>query len=79
MDKFEIKIMINKQILLTNWNFMRFLRLGLGIMLAFQAIEMRDYLSGILAVFFFYQAATNTGCCGTNQCEVRPNNTKENS
>lgn len=77
MDKFEIEDMINKQLLLSNWNFLRILRLGLGIMLAIQAIDLRDSFSGIVAVFFLYQAATNTGCCGSNQCEVNPNMTKE--
>ena len=61
---------MDKQTLLTNWNFMRFLRLGIGIYIAVQAIETQSVFSGIVAVFFIYQAVTNTGCCGTNGCAV---------
>jgi len=61
---------MDKQTLLTNWNFMRFLRLGIGIYIAVQAIETQSVFSGIVAVFFIYQAVTNSGCCGTNGCAV---------
>jgi hypothetical protein len=61
---------MDKQTLLTNWNFMRFLRLGIGIYIAVQAIETQSAFSGVVAVFFIYQAVTNTGCCGSNGCAV---------
>jgi hypothetical protein len=61
---------MDKQTLLTNWNFMRFLRLGIGIYIAVQAIDTQSVFSGIVAVFFIYQAVTNTGCCGSNGCAV---------
>lgn len=61
---------MNLQTLLTNWNFMRFLRLGIGIYIAIQAIDTQSVFSGIVAVFFIYQAVTNTGCCGSNGCAV---------
>ena len=61
---------MDKQTLLTNWNFMRFLRLGIGIYIAVQSIETQSIFSGIVAVFFIYQAVTNTGCCGSNGCDV---------
>jgi hypothetical protein len=61
---------MDKQTLLTNWNFMRFLRLGIGIYIAVQAIDTQSVFSGIVAVFFIYQAVTNTGCCGSNRCAV---------
>ena len=61
---------MDKQTLLTNWNFMRFLRLGIGIYIAVQAIETLSAFSGVVAVFFIYQAVTNTGCCGSNGCAV---------
>jgi len=61
---------MDKQTLVTNWNFMRFLRLGIGIYIAVQAIETQSVFSGIVAVFFIYQAVTNSGCCGTNGCAV---------
>ena len=61
---------MNKQTLLTNWNFMRFLRLGIGIYIAIQAIETQSAFAGLVAVFFLFQAITNTGCCGSNGCAV---------
>jgi hypothetical protein len=59
-----------KQTLLTGWNFMRLLRLGLGIYIAIQAVQTLSILSGVIAIFFLFQALTNTGCCGSNGCEV---------
>jgi hypothetical protein len=61
---------MNKETLLSGWNFMRFLRLGLGIYIAVQAVETQSLLSGVVAVFFLFQAITNTGCCGANGCAV---------
>jgi len=59
-----------KQTLLTDWNFMRVLRLGLGIYIAIQAVQTLSILSGVIAIFFLFQAVTNTGCCGSNGCAV---------
>ena len=60
-----------KQTLFTNWHLVRWLRLILGIFLAMQAFENHDALSGFIAAFFLYQAFTNTGCCGINNCSAR--------
>jgi hypothetical protein len=68
---------MDKETLFKNWNFMRFLRLGLGIYIAVQAVETLSIFSGVVAVFFLFQAITNTGCCGTNNCSVPIN--KNNS
>lgn len=59
-----------KQTLFTGWHFMRWLRLGLGIFIAIQAIQLHDTLTGFIAAFFLFQAATNIGCCGTSGCAV---------
>ncbi len=56
------------QTLFTGWHFLRWLRLGLGIFIAIQAIQNHDTLSGLIAGFFLFQAITNTGCCGVNNC-----------
>ena len=61
---------MDKQTLLTNWNFMRILRLGIGVYLAVQAIDTQSAFAGVVAVFFLFQAITNTGCCGSNGCAV---------
>jgi hypothetical protein len=68
---------MNLQTLLTGWNFMRFVRLGVGIFIGVQAIQYRDVLSGLIASVFLLQAATNTGCCGISACATNNNfNTK---
>jgi hypothetical protein len=68
---------MDKETLFNNWNFMRFLRLGLGIYIAIQAVETLSIVSGVVAVFFLFQAITNTGCCGSNGCALPTN--KSNS
>lgn len=68
---------MDKETLFNNWNFMRFLRLGLGLYIAVQAVETLSIVSGVVAVFFLFQAITNTGCCGSNGCALPTN--KSNS
>lgn len=57
-----------RQAFLSNWNFVRVLRLALGMLMGVQAIVMRDSLSGVLGAFLLFQAITNTGCCGVSGC-----------
>jgi hypothetical protein len=59
-----------RETLLTDWNFMRIIRLALGIYISVQAVETQSMLSVIFAVFLLFQAITNTGCCGANGCVV---------
>ncbi len=59
-----------KEVLFSNWHFMRWLRLALGIYVGVQAIQFTDALAGMVSVFFLYQAITNTGCCGASGCSV---------
>ena len=61
---------MDKEIFYQNWNFMRLLRLGLGIYIAVQAFETQSIFSGLVAIFFIFQAVTNTACCGSNGCAV---------
>ena len=61
-----------KQMIFTNWHFMRWLRLVLGGFIAVQAIQNHDLIPGLIGAFFLYQAITNTGCCGANGCAVTP-------
>lgn len=58
------------QRIFSGWNFMRFLRLGIGIYFAVQTVATLEMFSGFIAVFFLYQAISNTGCCGTSGCAV---------
>lgn len=57
-----------KQLLVTNWSFMRWLRLGIGLFLVIQAFRMHDSITGFFGAFFLFQAISNTGCCGVNGC-----------
>ena len=66
-----------KQMIFTNWHFMRWLRLILGGFIAVQAIQNHDMVPGLIGAFFLYQAVTNTGCCGANGCSVTPTINKE--
>lgn len=59
-----------KQTLLTGWNFMRWLRLLIGVFIAVQAIQTQEIFYGFMAAVFLFQALTNTGCCGANGCAV---------
>jgi len=59
-----------KETLFTGWNLMRWLRLGLGVFIAIQAIQIHDTLSGFISAFFLFQAVTNTGCCGSRGCAM---------
>ena len=56
--------------LLSNWHFMRWLRLVLGLYLVWQAARRPDIFTGLVAAFFLFQAITNTGCCGAAGCTV---------
>jgi hypothetical protein len=62
-----------RQRVFTNWNFVRFLRLGLGVWILVMAIQSRDWPIGLLSGLFIWMAVTNTGCCGANGCAA-PNN-----
>lgn len=70
--------MITKETLFTNWHFMRWLRLGMGLYAAVVALQLHDPLSGFIASLFLFQVATNTGCCGVNGCSV-PTSAKRSS
>lgn len=56
-----------KQIL-SNWNFIRFLRLGLGIAIIVQSAMAGNWTIGILGLVFTAMPVFNIGCCGTTGC-----------
>ena len=57
-----------RQGILANWNFMRLLRLGLGIAIIVQAIIVKDWTMGILGALFTSMPLFNVGCCATGGC-----------
>lgn len=64
------------QTFFTGWNFMRWMRLVIGIYLLIEAIRDKDPLLGIFSAFFLFQAIANRGCNGTAECSV-PNLKKD--
>lgn len=63
-----------KATLFTNWHLARSLRLIFGVFIMVQAIATTDFLIGMIASLFLFQAITNTGCCGVSSCAI-PNST----
>lgn len=55
-----------------NWNFMRLLRLVLGLSILIQAMLVKDWTMGIMGLVFTMFPILNIGCCGTSGCATRP-------
>lgn len=66
-----------KQILFSNWNFMRLLRLGLGIAIIVQSAMAGNWTMGILGLLFTAMPVFNIGCCGTGGCNTPIKKTSE--
>jgi hypothetical protein len=56
------------QSIFSNWNFMRFFRLALGIAIMVQAAFAKDWTMGILGAMFTAMPIFNVGCCGVGGC-----------
>lgn len=56
--------------LLHGWHFMRLFRLGLAIMVLFEAWKSSELLYALLGLVLLAQALLNVGCCGTAGCGV---------
>lgn len=56
--------------ILSNWNVMRWFRLGLGITAMVQSYSQQNLPLGLLAGFLLFTAIANIGCCGANGCAV---------
>ncbi len=68
-----------KQLIGSNWNFMRFLRLGLGLAILFQAALAANMSMGIAGLLLTLMALLNMGCCGAGGCNVPSNKTTKNT
>lgn len=66
-----------KDKLLNDWNFMRAVKLLLGVYVTYDAIVSKQYFLLILAALFLYQAIFNVSTCGINGCSVKPTPLKE--
>jgi hypothetical protein len=59
------------QKILSGWNLMRLLRLGIGIYAIVGAIQQREWLFLLAGVFLAGMAIMNVGCCGVS-CAAPP-------
>ena len=58
-----------KQLLFTNWQVMRWIRLAFALFLFFQAYTTHEWFFIVFGVFFLAQALFNLGC-GANGCQI---------
>ncbi len=58
-----------KNVILTNWHAMRYLRLGIALFLFYNAYETHEWFFVLFGAFFLLQALLNIGC-GANSCGV---------
>ncbi len=61
---------VMKQILTTNWNFFRIVRLLIGLAIMVEAFVMKDVAFGAAGLAFSLMALFNTSCCGMNSCNT---------
>jgi hypothetical protein len=59
-----------KQVIFSNWDIMRFLRLGLGVAIIVQSAMAANWALGILGLLFTAMPVFNIGCCGTGGCNA---------
>ena len=59
-----------KNEIFSNWNLSRILRLGIALVIVYQAVRNHDVLFGIAGLFFVGMAVLNKGCCGSGGCYV---------
>jgi hypothetical protein len=57
-------------VVLTGWSFPRWLRLALGLFVAYHAVRGQDGLAALVSGLLLFQAVTDTGCCGARGCST---------
>jgi hypothetical protein len=55
--------------ILKGWNFMRVVRLLIGLYAGWQSVVMQEWMLGLAGVFVAGTALMNVGCCGVNSCQ----------
>ena len=63
---------------LKNWDLMRILRLGLGILIIAQGVQANDWLIAGLGALFSLMPLLNKGCCSSSSCPVPVRKTNDN-
>jgi hypothetical protein len=66
---YSTKLARMKELLTTNWSFIRALRLALGIAFMISAYMQMDIIPAFIGGLFVYQSILNVGCLGGN-CAV---------
>ena len=64
---------------IASWNFMRVLRLTMGIFMMIEAWRSLSWAPALLGGILLFQAYSNTGCCGSGNCAVPPSGKSENT
>lgn len=54
----------------SGWNWMRFIRLTLGIFIIIQGVQDKSWLISTLGVLFTMMAIFNAGCCYSGSCKM---------
>jgi hypothetical protein len=70
-----------KKILFNQWNFIRFIRLGIGIAILVQAIQTENMVMFTLGLLFTAMPILNIGCCSIDGCKTitnKPSTTPNN-
>jgi hypothetical protein len=57
-----------RELIFNNWNIIRFLRLGIGLVILVQAVMASDIMFGLIGLLFTGMAVFNTSCCGSGAC-----------
>ena len=68
-----------KQRILSKWNWLRWVRLLIGLAAAAQGIIQREYVLSLAGLFLMYMAIADIGCCGSAGCAVDYRKREESS
>jgi hypothetical protein len=60
------------QRLISGWNFMRLIRLALGLVIMVQGVQNHDYAVAGLGILFALMPLFNIGCCAGSACYTSP-------
>ena len=62
--------------MIRGWHLIRFVRLGLGLVILVQSITTKDMMLAFLGGLIVFTALANVGCCGSNGCGIINQSTK---
>ena len=67
------------KLLLRHWSFVRFLRLGLGLIILIQGLILSDFLYACAGLLLSVFSVLNVGCCGMGACAITDNRGSQSS